>query len=66
MTDEKIKVNNRVKRANAAGCLGVVQELRKEVMSAAKKNKETPLLVKVQWDNGTTSYFSPESLEVVK
>lgn len=59
----KLATNDRVKRTSGEGCHGIVKEVRAETTAAASKEK--PLLVLVQWDNGTASYFAPESLTKV-
>lgn len=58
--ENKLAVNDRVKRVSGQGCHGIVKDVRVETTSATSKEK--PLLVLVQWDNGTASYFAPESL----
>jgi len=63
---EKIKVNDRVKRAKIPGCHGVVKELRTEVTASSVEARERSLMVSVLWDNGTLSYMTPDALEVVK
>ena len=63
---KKLKVNDRVKRANGCGCLGVVKDIRTEVSTTSAETREKNLMIKVAWDNGTVSYFGPEALEVVQ
>ena len=63
---EKFKLNDRVKRSNGEGCLGIIKELRAETTSISDSKKEKPLLVSVLWDNGTLSYFAPEGLQLAK
>lgn len=68
---KKLKINDRVKRANGtSGAYGVVREIKQEVTAArtnsSEKEKERSLMVCVQWDNGTQSYFAPDALEVVQ
>ena len=65
MDSKNLKVNDRVKRVKARGCQGIVRDVRHEI-TAASEQKEKPLIVTVQWDNGTLSHFSPEALEVVE
>lgn len=66
MDENKVqKVNDRVKRKNNLGCLGVVKEVREEIVGSAGDTREKALIVKVLWDNGTVSYFDPESIENV-
>lgn len=61
----KFKVNDRVKRIKGVGCHGIVKELKTEVTAARADSKDKPVMITVQWDNGTFSYFTPESLELV-
>ena len=65
MSNDKLQVNDRVKRKSGQGGAGVVKEIRKEIQnpSAAVKKEDGMLMVLVLWDNGTQSYFSPEGLE---
>jgi hypothetical protein len=63
MASKEFKVNDRVKRVSGSGCLGVVKEIREEIVGTSGDTKDKAVLVKVQWDNGTLSYFSPEALE---
>ncbi len=66
MTKRTLKVSDRVKRAGGQGCVGVVKELRDEVMASKVESPENGLLVNVLWDNGTLSYLSPDALELVE
>ena len=66
MSTKKLKVNDKVKRAQGHGCHGIIKDIRAESMGSISDTREKPLLVTVQWDNGTLSTFAPESLEVVK
>lgn len=61
--ETEFKENDRVKRKAGSGCLGVVKDIRQEV-TASSAEVSRPRLIKVQWDNGTLSYFSPEALEI--
>ena len=66
-SSKKFKVNDRVRRSNGQGCSGVVKDIRSEVTSAGhREDKEKNVMINVQWDNGTLSYFSPMSLELAK
>ena len=56
------EVNDRVKQINKESCSGTVIEIRNETVTNKALKNEPPKLVKVHWDNGTKSYFSPESL----
>jgi len=60
---EKFKVNDKVKRAGLPGVYGIVKDVRKET-TAKGESKEKNIMICVQWDNGTQSYFSPEALEI--
>lgn len=65
MTEEcKLKADDKVKRIDRPGCLGIVQSVREEVIGSTGDGDKS-LLVEVKWDNGTVSFFDPESLEVV-
>lgn len=55
------KENDRVIRKNSRNCVGTVTLVRREIGTSNKKSDN--LLIQVQWDNGTKSYFSPESIE---
>lgn len=66
MSTKKLKVNDKVKRAQGQGCHGTIKDIRAESMGSISDTREKPLLVTVQWDNGTLSTFAPESLEAVK
>ncbi len=61
---KKLKENDRVRRINVPGCVGVVKQIRAETAASTVEQKEEALLVTVLWDNGTFSYFSPASLEL--
>jgi len=66
MTTNKLEVSDRVRRKEMRGCLGRVKDIRAEVTLSAADTKEKALLVSVQWDNGTLSYFTPDALEKVE
>ena len=63
---KKFKVQDRVRRVNIPGTLGIVKELKTEVTASTQEAKEKSLMVTVLWDNGTYSYLGPDALEVVK
>lgn len=63
--ETELKVEDRVKRKNAPGCYGTIREICEEVTASTGDTKDKALLVKVHWDNGTTSVFAPESLEQI-
>ena len=66
MATTELKVNDRVKRTGIDRCCGVIKEIREEIVGTSGDTKDKAILIKVQWDNGTMSYFSPEALESVK
>lgn len=60
------KINDRVKRKDSRSCAGIVQEVRKELAATSAVNNEmASWMVRVLWDNGTSSYFDPGSLELL-
>jgi len=61
----EFKQGDRVVRKDGEGCRGEVITVRTEVTSSTGSNDERGLLINVQWDNGTYSYFTPGSLELV-
>ena len=61
----EIKVDDKVRRIEGAGNIGLVIALREEVTSTSGEVGEKGLMINVLWDNGTQSYFSPEALELV-
>jgi hypothetical protein len=63
--ENTFKIDDRVKRIGRPGCLGTVKVLREEVIGSSGESSKCEFLIKVQWDNGTLSYFAPESLEHV-
>lgn len=65
MASKELKAGNKVKRKNAEGCTGIVKAIREEVSSSAKDTSEKSPVVTVEWDNGTTSVFAPDSLEII-
>ncbi len=56
----------RVRRKNGLRSLGTVKEIRTEVTASTGETGDKALMVVVDWDNGTQSYFTPNSLVVVK
>ncbi len=62
----EFKEKDRVKSTRSKGSLGTVIQVRKEAITNSASKKAIPELIKVQWDNGTKSYFDPSSLEIVK
>ncbi len=56
-----IAVDTRVIRAEGEGCRGVVTSVREDPVA---KGDERGVVVGVQWDNGTFSYFTPDALKV--
>lgn len=60
-----VKVDDRVRRIGRTAPVGTVKALREEVIGSSGEASKKDVLVKVQWDNGTLSYFAPESIELV-
>ena len=58
-----VKVDDRVRRIGKPGPIGTVKALREEVVGSSGEADKKEVLVKIQWDNGTLSYFAPESIE---
>lgn len=58
--------NDRVCRKGKNACGGTVRELRREVTATGGDTSSKALMVVVQWDNGTTSYLTPDALESFK
>ena len=61
----EFKEKDRVRSLNSKGSLGTVIQVRKEAITNSASKKAIPQLIKVQWDNGTSSYFDPSSLEKI-
>ena len=59
-------VDDRVKRPEGVGCLGVVTEVREEVTLTQGSDRYESLMIKVLWDNGTCSYHAPSAIEAAK
>ncbi|NLF24711.1 MAG: hypothetical protein GX589_03520 [Deltaproteobacteria bacterium] len=66
MATTNLKVNDRVKRVGVERSYGLIKEVREEIIGTSGDTKDKGILVKVQWDNGTISYFSPESLQLIE
>ena len=65
----KFKAGDRVVRQGDSGPLGTVQRVRIETSrSTIKEGGQEPpgITVTVLWDNGTTSHFVPESLDLAQ
>jgi hypothetical protein len=60
-----LEKGSRVKRKTGNGSLGTVREIRTEVTASGADLFEKGLMVVVDWDNGTQSYFTPNSLDVL-
>lgn len=60
-----LEASARVKRLSGTGCLGTVKEVRSEVTATTGEMTDKGLMVVIDWDNGTTSYCTPGSIEVV-
>lgn len=61
-----LEVGARVMRKQRQGCRGTVKEVRAEVTATTGETEDRGLMVVVDWDNGTQSYFTPNNLTVVK
>ena len=58
------KEGDRVTRIHTAGSQGTVKEIREEtVQSGDSREKDRPVIIGVQWDNGTISFFGTEGLK---
>ncbi|MCI5064814.1 hypothetical protein MRY87_03715 [bacterium] len=56
----------RVKRkGEGRGSLGTVKEIRSEITASGGDSADKGLMVVVNWDTGTQSYLTPNSLDVV-
>ena len=62
---KKIKENDRVKRIQGASTQGLVTLIRTDSGGGAAERGERGVMIGVQWDNGTFSYFTPDALELV-
>jgi hypothetical protein len=66
MSEEKFELNSRVRRKDGKGPIGVVKEVRKELLNhSTLPREESDLMILVRWDNGTESFFSPAGLRLV-
>lgn len=67
MAQNQFKVGDKVIRIHTPGCQGVVKDVREEtVQQGDSRERERPVIIGVQWDNGTVSFFGPSGLQVVK
>ena len=67
MAAKNFKVGDRVVRSLLPGSKGYVKELREEASVVGDtRDKESLMIVGVQWDNGTLSFFGPGGLEHTK
>ncbi len=57
------KVNDRVQRASGKGPLGFVTSIRTDSLAVSSTREESGILLGVQWDNGSYSFFTPTSLK---
>ena len=60
-----LKKGDRVRASEFARSLGVIEEIREELIGSSGDTQDKALLIKVLWDNGVSSYLSPEKLEVI-
>ena len=65
MTDRVFKIQDRVKRVEGEQSEGTVTMVRAETHGTAAERKERGVIIGVQWDNGTFSYFTPDALVVL-
>jgi hypothetical protein len=65
MAGAGMKPKDKVQRKSLPGCYGIVKDVRKEVTATSIDTGTQALIVSVQWDNGTFSYFTPDALETV-
>ena len=64
---ERFKEGERVVRVHIPGSQGTVREIREEtVQSGDSREKDRPVIIGVQWDNGTLSYFGTAGLKHVQ
>ncbi len=59
-----IIVDTRVMRTDGTGVKGVVVSVREDSTGKGDAS-ERGVIVGVQWDNGTMSYFTPDALRVI-
>lgn len=60
------KTGDRVVRTHLVGSQGTVKEIREEsVLQGDSREKEKPLIIGVQWDNGTMSFFGELGLKKI-
>jgi len=60
----ELKISDRVRRVDGQGTNGLVKTIRHDSLASASIRDEKGLLIGVQWDNGTYSYLTPESLRL--
>lgn len=65
-SQKKFNIDDRVRSLSGDRCLGVVKEVREELVSPTDEVRDRVKMIKVLWDNGTFSYFGPEALELVE
>jgi len=59
-----ISVDGKVVRADGTGVRGVVVSIREEIGTKAVSS-ESGIIIGVQWDNGTLSFFTPDALRAL-
>lgn len=63
MSECNYQVGDRVQRLEGKEIQGIVKEVRSELRKPNQKEVEaSEYMIKVLWDSGVESYFSPESL----
>lgn len=65
MSQPSFKPGDRVIRVHLPGSQGTVKEVREEtIQQGDSRDRERPVIIGVQWDNGTVSYFGPAGLKL--
>ncbi|MCB0336830.1 MAG: hypothetical protein KDD62_11015 [Bdellovibrionales bacterium] len=57
-----LKEGDRVIQKEKPGCQGIIKMLREETVGSSGAVDNKAIMIKVLWDNGTYSYFSPDAL----
>ena len=65
MSEKVLEVNSRVRDIKGSRCLGVIKEIREEIVGTSGDTTDKAVLIKILWDNGTFSYISEDAIEVV-
>lgn len=59
----EFKEKDRVQRTNGQGPLGFVVSIRHDSAAVSSTREESGVLVGVNWDNGSYSFFTPSALK---